>query len=94
MAVPTTMQALTLGARASGRSSWLVAPGLLVAFLRTALGWPVPVFALALARSGATARLHETGFRPGPLIAGAIEALTAPRTLFLLAALWIAGVLT
>ena len=27
MAAPTTMQALTMGARAAGRSSWLVAPG-------------------------------------------------------------------
>lgn len=94
MAVPTTMQALAIGARASGRSAWLVAPGLLVAFLRAALGWPVPVFALALARSGAAARLHGSGLRPGPPFAGAVEALTAPRTLFVLGGLWIAGVLT
>jgi hypothetical protein len=85
------MQALAMGARATGRQSWLVAPGLLVAFLRSTLGWPVPIFALALARSGVVARLHASGFRPPALLGGAIEALTAPRSLLLLAGLWLAG---
>src|SRR5512146_43882 len=87
------MQALAMGARATGRSSWLVAPGLLVAFLRAALGWPAPIFAIALARSGVVARLHQAGVRPAALLAGAIEAVTAPRSLFVLAGLWLAGLL-
>jgi hypothetical protein len=87
------MQALAMGARATGRQSWLVAPGLLVAFLRSALGWPVPLFVLALLRSGVAARLHDTGLRPPALLDGAIEALTAPRPLLVLAGLWVAGLL-
>jgi hypothetical protein len=87
------MQALAMGARATGHGSWLVAPGLLVAFLRVAVGWPAPIFALALARSGIVARLHAAGVRPAALLAGAVEALTAPRSLFILAGLWLAGLL-
>ncbi len=93
MPPPTTLQAVAMGARASGRSAWLVAPGLLVAFLRAALGWPVPVFAVALARSGASAALHDAGLRPGPLLSAVVATLTAPRTLFLLAGLWVASLL-
>ena len=93
MAVPTTMQALAMGARATGRSAWLVAPGLLVAFLRSALSWPVFVFALALARAGMQARAHGLGLRPGALLSGAVEALTAPRSILVLGGLWLAGLL-
>ncbi len=82
-----------MGARASGRSSWLVAPGLLVAFLRTALGWPLPFFALALAGAGVSSRLQHESLRPVAVVASAVEALTAPRSLFTLAGLWAAGIL-
>jgi hypothetical protein len=87
------MQALTMGARASGRSSWLVAPGLLVAFLRTTLGWPLPFFALAIAGAGVSARLEADTLRPIAVLASAVEALTAPRSLYTLAGLWVAGIL-
>jgi hypothetical protein len=93
MAVPTTMQALAMGARATGRSSWLVAPGLLIAFLRTALGWSAPLFALAMVQAGAAARLHQVGFRPAAVLAGGIEALIAPRSLVVMAGLWTVSVL-
>jgi hypothetical protein len=85
------MQALSMGARAAGRSAWLVAPGLLVAFLRTALAWPAPLFALGLARAGIVARASIGLTHPGSVIAGALEALAAPRSLFILAGLWLAG---
>jgi hypothetical protein len=85
------MQALSMGARAAGRSAWLVAPGLLVAFLRAALAWPAPLFALGLARAGIVASASSGLTRPGSVIAGAFEALTAPRSLFILAGLWLAG---
>ncbi len=80
-----------MGARAAGRSAWLVAPGLVVAFLRTALTWPAPLFALGLARAGIVARVSSGFARPDSVIAEALEALTAPRSLFILAGLWLAG---
>ena len=84
------MQALTQGARAAGRSAWLVAPALLVALLRNLLGWPALVFAVGIARGGATSGIL-TGARPGAVVASVIEALMAPRSLFVLAGLWLAG---
>jgi hypothetical protein len=90
LAAPTTIQALAQGARAAGRSAWLVAPGLLVTFLRSALGWPALLFAVGIAQAGAAGGLAAYP-RPGPLLAGAIRALTAPRTLLILAGLWLAG---
>jgi hypothetical protein len=88
------MQAIAMGARASGRSSWLIAPGLLVAFLRAALGWPLPFFALAIAGAGVSSRLQQDpSLHPIAIVAAAIEALTAPRSIFTLAGLWVAGIL-
>ena len=89
--VPTTVQALSMGARAAGRSAWLVAPGLLVAFLRAVLSWPAPLFAIGLARGGILARASSGLSRPGSVLAGALEAIMAPRSLFILAGLWLAG---
>ncbi len=85
------MQALRQGARAAGRSAWLVAPGLLVALLRSALGWPAFLLALGLARAGMAARLSAGLAQPGLLLSGAIEALIAPRAVFILTGLWLAG---
>ncbi len=90
---PTTMQALGMGARAMVRSAWLIAPGLLVAFLRTALWWPAPLFAIGLVRAGIVSRLGAGVTAPGPVLSGALQALTAPRSLFILAGLWLAGLL-
>lgn len=90
---PTTMQALTHGARAAGRSSWLVAPALVVAFLRNALGWPALLFVAGMAYAGVASRLPfvTRPLGPGALVAGALQALAAPRTLSILAGLWLAG---
>jgi hypothetical protein len=93
VSVPSTLEAIAMGARASGRSSWLIAPGVLVAFLRTVLGWPLPFFAIALATAGVDARLHDGMLHPIAVVAGAIDALTAPRSLFILGGLWAAGLL-
>ena len=93
MTEPSTIQALGMGARAAGRSAWLVAPALLVAFLRSALGWPAPLLALALIRAGTAARLAGGARAPGDVLSGAVAALSAPRSLFLLAGLFLAGVL-
>jgi len=87
------MQALGMGARAAGRSAWLVAPALLVAFLRSALGWPAPLLALALLRAGAAARLAGGTLAPGAVLSGALAALASPRSLCLLAGLFLAGLL-
>ena len=83
-----------MGARATGRSSWLVAPGLLVAFLRAALGWPAPVFALLLAREAVASQLSRGGIvLPGAIVSAAVQALTTPRALSILLGLWLAGLL-
>jgi hypothetical protein len=85
------MQALTQGARAAGRSAWLVAPGLLVALLRTVLGWPALLFGLAVAIEGMSVRLSAGLPLPGLFLSGALKALTAQRAAFILAGLWLAG---
>jgi hypothetical protein len=92
VAVLTTIEALSRGARATGRSAWLVAPALVVAFLRAALAWPAPLFALAMARAGVASRLAAGAEAPSALLDGAVLALTAPRTLYTLAGLFLAGV--
>ena len=91
LSVPTTSEALRKGARAAGRSAWLVAPGLLVALLRTALGWPALLFALGIARAGMAERFPAGLTQPGSLLSGAVEAITAPRAVSILAGLWLAG---
>lgn len=83
-----------MGARAAGRSAWLVAPALLVAFLRSALGWPAPLLALALLRAGAAARIAGGARWPGDVMGGALAALAAPRSLHLLAGLFLVGLLS
>jgi hypothetical protein len=90
---PTTLQALSNGARASAQSAWLVAPGLLVAFLRLAVTWPAPVLALGLALAGIEARLEAGVLSPAGLLSGALAALTAPRAISILAGLWLAGLI-
>lgn len=37
-----------MGARATGRSAWLIAPGLLVALFRLLLGWTPPIVAIGM----------------------------------------------
>ncbi|HET9594993.1 MAG TPA: hypothetical protein VFP65_05415, partial [Anaeromyxobacteraceae bacterium] len=93
MAAPSALQAVALGARAAGRSAWLVAPGLLVAFFRWAMAWAAPLFALAMARAGAGAQRASGPPTPAAALAGALEALTAPRTIFVALGLAGAGLL-
>ena len=90
---PTTLQALSNGARASGRNAWLVAPGLLVVFLRMAVTWPAPLFAAGLVWAGIGARLEAVALSPATALSGALAALTTPRALSILAGLWLAGLL-
>jgi len=85
------MQALGMGARAAGRNAWLVAPALLVAFLRWGLSWPAPLLALGFLRAGAMAGVRHGGFAGA--LAGAGHALATPRSLALLSGLLLAGVL-
>lgn len=94
VAAPSTFQALTRGAHATGRSAWLVAPALIVSLLRAALAWPAPLFAVAVARLGILDRV-AAGVASGPAVLdGALAALTAPRTICVIAGLWAAGLLT
>jgi hypothetical protein len=93
VAAPSALQAVALGARAAGRSAWLVAPGLLVAFFRWAMAWAAPAFALAMARAGAGAKLASGRPTPAAAVAGALAALTAPRTLLVTIGLAAAGLL-
>jgi len=85
------MQALGMGARAAGRNAWLVAPALLVAFLRWGLTWPAPLLALGFLRAGALSGVRHGGLAGA--LAGAVHALVTPRSLALLAGLFLAGVL-
>jgi hypothetical protein len=43
--------------------------------------------------AGVSARLHDTPLQPIAVLASAVEALTAPRSLFILGGLWVAGLL-
>jgi len=93
VAAPTSLQAIAMGARAVRRSPWLAAPGALVGFMRWALWWPAPLFALGIARAGLEARLSQGAEGAGAAMSGALRALTAPRSLAILAGLWLAGLL-
>jgi hypothetical protein len=82
-----------MGARAVGRSSWLVAPALLVRLLRAAFAWPALVFALGMAYAGMAAKLGDGPASPGVALRGALVALTAPRTISIAGGLWLASLL-
>lgn len=81
-----------MGARAAGRSAWLVAPGFAVALLRSALTWPAPLLAIALATGGAEAGA-AAALTPSALLGGALAALTSPRAVAILLGLALAGLL-
>ena len=90
MSLPSTSQALAAGARAALRNLWLVAVALPVALLRSAFAWPALLFALGMLWRGAGSPAQG----PGGFAGGALSALLAPRSLFTLAGLWLAGALT
>ncbi|HTP25713.1 MAG TPA: hypothetical protein VMK12_08645 [Anaeromyxobacteraceae bacterium] len=74
-------------------SAWLTAPGLLVAFLRSAFFWPALLFALVIGRDLIVTGLAErAGDVPG-LWSGALGTLPHGPSLFILAGLWLAGLL-
>jgi hypothetical protein len=84
------MQALRTSARAAGRSLWLAPVGFALDWLGRAAGWPALLFLGAAAARGALAGASSGG---GPLgaLEGALAALSAPRTAFIGAGLWLAG---
>jgi hypothetical protein len=85
------MQALRMSARATGRSLWLAPVGFAIAWLGRAAGWPAILFLGAAVVRGAAA-----GAASGDAVEaleGALQALAAPRTVFIAAGLWLAGLL-
>lgn len=92
MTGPTVPAALGLGWRAAVRNAWLAPVGLLAALSRTALAAPAVAFAWFVIGGAATRRLQEDP-RPEAVLAGAFDALTAPRTAAVLIGLWASGAL-
>ena len=92
MTGPTVPAALGLGWRAAMRNAWLAPVGLLAALSRTALAAPAVAFAWFVVGGAATRRLQEDP-RPEAVLAGAFDALTAPRTAAVLIGLWASGAL-
>lgn len=90
MPPPTVLQALRLSARAVAGSLWLVSLALGLAAAFAMLWLPVELFPGAmLARGLAAAREQEAG----AVAASGLAALLAPRTLFVLAGMWLAALL-
>jgi hypothetical protein len=90
---PTLAAAMGLAARAVAREPWLVPVGALVAGVRRAATWPAWAVLLAIAVAGARSGLHARPFDPTAALDGALAAIGAPRTVFLVAGIWLAGAL-
>ena len=90
---PAFLAALRLALRAVTREPWLLAVGLLVAFLRRAAVWPAwAVASVVLARSAVAAAAHRPLDPVAPL-EGALATASAPRFLALVGGLWLSGIL-
>lgn len=88
---PSLFAALGLGLRALGREPWLLAVGVLVAIVRRGAVFPAWAVAGVVIVRGA---LHAASRHPLDLAAplhGAIAAAWAPRSVALVAGLWLAG---
>jgi hypothetical protein len=90
---PTLTAALGLAVRAIAREPWLVPVGALVAGVRRAATWPAWAVLLAIAVAGARGGLHARPFDPTAALDGALGAVAAPRAVFLVAGIWLAGAL-
>lgn len=90
---PSLGAALRLALRALGREGWLVAAGIGVSLARRVL--MVPAWAVLWALAAEAAWIAARGHPLDPLapVAGVLAAVTSPRALALVAALWLAGVL-
>jgi hypothetical protein len=90
---PNLASALGLAVRAIAREPWLLPVGALVAGVRRAATWPAWAVLLALAVAGARSGLDARPLDPAAAFEGALAAVRAPRVLFLVAGLWLAGAL-
>ncbi|ACG73376.1 conserved hypothetical protein [Anaeromyxobacter sp. K] len=88
---PTLGSALSLGVRALFREAWLVAPGLAVAGLRRALGWPALAFAWAILAEAAFQTARAAPLDPFAPVRGMAAVAGAPRALAIAGGLWLAG---
>ncbi|ACL65577.1 conserved hypothetical protein [Anaeromyxobacter dehalogenans 2CP-1] len=88
---PTLGSALSLGVRALFREAWLVAPGLAVAGLRRALGWPALAFAWAILAEAAFQAARAAPLDPFAPVRGMAAVAGAPRALGIAGGLWLAG---
>ncbi len=92
MAEPTVRAALGLGWRAAARHAWLAPVGLLVAIARIGLALPALAFAWYVVGLAAIRSFGQDP-RPGRVLAGVLQALTAPRTAAVLLGLWASAAL-
>ncbi|MFY3746551.1 hypothetical protein ACOQFB_21765 [Anaeromyxobacter sp. Red801] len=88
---PTLGSALSLGVRALAREAWLVAPGLAVAGLRRALGWPALAFAWGILAEAAFQAARAAPLDPVAPVRGMAAVAWAPRALAIAGGLWLAG---
>jgi hypothetical protein len=90
---PTLAAAVALGFRGLVREPWLVPVGALIAGLRRAALWPAWAVLWTIAARAALGAWADRPFDPMAPIDGALAAVTAPRTVALVAGLWLAGAL-
>lgn len=88
---PSLGAALGGGFRAAAGQGWLVALGLLVAAIRRVLTWPAIALALLLVARGAAGALAALPFHPEASASSGLASLWAPRTVALVAGLWLSG---
>jgi hypothetical protein len=88
---PTLFAAIGLGLRALVREPWLVAVGVLVAIARRAAHWPAWAVAWAVIARGALLGASRNPLDLAAPAQGVLAAVSAPRFVALVAALWLAG---
>jgi hypothetical protein len=89
---PTFLAAVGLGLRAAFREPWLLAVGMVVAFLRRAAVWPALAVGWAVLARSVVLALSRQPLSPRAPLEGVLAAVTAPRFLALVAGLWLAGI--
>lgn len=88
---PSLGPSIALALGAFRREAWLLAPGLLVAGLRRALGWPALAFAWGIAAEVAFQAARDRPFDLLAPLEAIASAATSPRVLGTLGGLWLAG---
>src|SRR5574340_477922 len=90
---PALAPSIALALRAFRREAWLLAPGLLVAGLRRALGWPALAFAWGIVAEVAFQAARDRPFDALAPLDAIASAVTSPRVLGIGGGLWLSGAL-